>query len=301
MRGFLKISLMLILGPQAIDSTAQELMPLFGEPTRTWTSSFGGATDQICSQLETASHWIDGDTLIEGIAYKRVRSHIYWDQSYIMGGPGECDATAEYPGLTAFVREDSNRVYRWAGIERLIYDFNAQAGDTIPSCGHFNAPPEQYCYSRIIEFVDSVEINGSFRKRMRLMNYFADDTLAIIEGIGSTSGLFSLLDLQVGLSHFQRLICVREYGEIIFGDGSCMLVNSVPERVASPIRVHPNPSTGIIHFSDQLAFEVFDPTGRMMRSGRSTTTDLSDHPSGIYFVRTLHDGQWSHHKVILEK
>jgi hypothetical protein len=132
-----------------------------------------------------------------------------------------------------------------------------------------------------------------------LPNFY--DSIAVIEGIGSTTGLFSSLDHQLGLSHGQTLVCVREHGTIIYGDQSCILVNRVPEIKSRSISIHPNPTSGIIQFSDQVAFEVFDPTGRIIHSGRSNTTDLSNHPSGIYFIRTLRDGKWSHHKVILEK
>jgi hypothetical protein len=135
MRSSLKISLVLMLGLFKIDLAAQDLMPLFGEPTRTWTSNFGGAVAQDCSETEILSHWIAGDTLINNITYHRVRSHVYWYESYIMGGPGECEDSNDYPSWTAFVREDSNKVFSWyGGIDHLIYDFNAAVGDRFGRC-----------------------------------------------------------------------------------------------------------------------------------------------------------------------
>lgn len=94
---------------------------------------------------------------------------------------------------------------------------------------------------------------------------------------------------------------MREQGQVIYGDEFCMLVNSVFETNTPSVGIHPNPTTGIIHFPDKVTYEIFDATGKMIRSGRSNTADITGNPSGLYFLRTLHEDHWSHHKVILEK
>ena len=306
MRGLLKISLMLILGPQAIDSTAQELMPLFGEPTRTWTSRFWGSSFGDCLETWRTRHATDGDTLISEVNYQRIRSYTTYTLSSIQVF---CDESSYNYGPNIFIREDSGKVHMYMPNEDLlIYDLTLNVGDSIPevftsafgTISISNDPQH-----REIIAIDSIMIDGTFRKRMLLeLHEYSMDTTAIIEGIGSTSGLFNPFSDRAGISHFLELSCVAENGESIYtseGSPSCFLTNNISEEDSDRSSIHPNPSTGIIHFSDQLAFDVFDPTGRMIQSGRSTTTDLSDHPSGIYFVRTLHDGQWSHHKVIIEK
>jgi hypothetical protein len=300
----LSILLILVLEIASNKISAQDLMPLFGEPTRIWTDSYGGATNQDCSERETASHWIEGDTLIGVFMYQIIRSHIYWDQSYIMGGPGVCSATAEYPGLTAFVREDSNKVYRWQGEDHLIYDFNAAVGDSIPNISFFNSGVGSlYSYGyRKVDAVDSILVDGMYRKRLQLEILEGwTDTVYVIEGIGSTTGLFSQLQYGMGLSHSQSLICVREQGEIVYGEASCMLVTSIPEKQVRAISLHPNPTTGIINFSDQVNYEIFDATGRFIISGRSSTADLSSEPPGLYLIRISDGVGRSHHRVILER
>lgn len=292
------IGLIFILEINATRISAQDLMPLFGEPTRTWTSEISGATDQYCGETETASHWIDGDTLIDEVIYHRVRSYIKKIEFYILGM--DCNPSPiYYSGPTAFVREDSNKVFSlFNGLDHLIYDFNACTGDSIPMAfGWFNGPPESLSY-RVVTSTDSVWINNTYRKRMWIYAY--PDSTAIIEGIGSTTGLFNSLDHQIGLSHFVNLNCVSEQGETIYSDGSCWFATEIGEMDGSSFTLHPNPTTGIINFSDQVVYEIFDATGRFITSGRSSTADLSAEPQGLYLIRISDGGRRSHHRVILE-
>jgi hypothetical protein len=287
------IVLIFVLAIMATRISAQDLMPLFGEPTRVWTSKMWGSPFGACLDTYTTSHWIDGDTVINGLIYYRLRSHTLHDISSIVIF---CEGSSHYAEPTIFVREIDGRVYVFDQDQGLLfYDFTASVGDSIP-----NSPYGINPSMIVVIMVDSIFINGTYRKRQWVEADPGTDPIFVIEGIGSSSGLFKPFTYQLGLSHFIELTCVREQDEVIFGEASCMLVNDIFENNIFPIIIHPNPTTGIINFSDQLTYEIFDATGRFITSGRATTADLTAEPSGLYLIRVSDDTMRSYHRVVLE-
>jgi len=70
----------------------------------------------------------------------------------------------------------------------------------------------------------------------------------------------------------------------------------------SEISVYPNPTSGIVNIDTKLAIEkvnVYNITGQLIQSTKSTTIDLSGAKTGIYVVKIeFENGQSSVHKVI---
>ncbi|MBK7233739.1 MAG: T9SS type A sorting domain-containing protein [Saprospiraceae bacterium] len=121
-----------------------------------------------------------GDTVINGQSCKILTIIEHY-------GPGWSDTTQQY------TYSDSNRVYFLNGTERcLIYDFNAQQGDTfVLNCNHGSI--RQPFIVKVLS-VDTITINGHPRKRF---DYLADDIVVgfsgtVIEGIGNINGMFPI-------------------------------------------------------------------------------------------------------------
>jgi hypothetical protein len=52
------------------------------------------------------------------------------------------------------------------------------------------------------------------------------------------------------------------------------------------INVYPNPSTGLLHLSKELEWSVYSPLGIKIKQGSGNVISISEHPTGIYFVKT---------------
>lgn len=269
-------------------SVAQVHVPLFNEPTRMWTSSFGGTVDAYCSDTWTTTFWLAGDTLINDTLYTKVVSRGFYQQGYITAPLGECTTSYYYNGQTRFVREVERKVYARMGTmsERLIYDFTAEVGDTIPFPNYL----EDHQWGVVSE-IDSVEVNGTYRKRFIIPEIpgVGNGTPEVIEGIGGCRGPFQELYGQVGLSHGTGLDCVVEHGVPIYGGTVCPIYSHVPLRTGvAEIRVAPNPSTGAFTISGtdaHVRFEVLDHLGAALLTGHGERLDLGNHPPGLYMLR----------------
>lgn len=169
-------------------------------------------------------------------------------------GPGWSDTSQQY------TYSDSNRVYFYSGTSWcLIYDFNAQQGDTfVLNCFHGAlVQPVVKVLS-----VDTITINGHQRKRF---NYLVSDLLIgfsgfVIEGIGNTYGMFPVVHHTLGIGP------LRCYKDSILGlyknqyyyrnrdsawHQDCnLIITGVDDQTASEnLKVFPNP------FFDNLTFQ----------------------------------------------
>ncbi len=254
-----------------------------------WTTEFSGTTDAQCLDHWTTTYWIGGDTLIDGTAYTRIENRTAYWQSPILSM--YCTTWHEYTGEALFVREVDHRVFHrnTNGEERMIYDFTAEVGDTIPF------PSAAYGDDQrgVVIGIDSILVNGTYRKRFTIpeIDGFGFGPPQIIEGIGGNRGPFQELYGQVGLSHGTRLLCVVEHGTSVHGEDPCLLLTGVREPpLAAPVLVFPNPTNGPVHFGvAPVQYLIADAVGRTVARGYGHGVDLSDHPSGAYLLRTWVD------------
>lgn len=74
--------------------------------------------------------------------------------------------------------------------------------------------------------------------------------------------------------------------EISYMVHDCHLGVEIPNEEINKIRVFPNPSTGIFHLSKELEWTVFSPLGIKVKQGSGNVISISEHASGIYFIKT---------------
>jgi hypothetical protein len=248
-----------------------------------------------CAKIQ---HTITGDTLIGILVYHKLElSRINYFYPY----PGMCvydSIVAIYPvSYEGAFREDSSlkKIYFIpfdSANEKLIYNFNVSVGDTM--LHHDDA-----CNDFHVTSIDSVLAGGSYRKRYNCMECgFPVAGSSIIEGIGSTAGLFGSWCENFEGEH--ALLCLSVNSSGIYPDGSSctpLLNVSNTNGLSSAVRIFPNPTHGIIHAEfinsnlktvslyDAFASLIFEKT----TYDKKTDIDLSTFPKGMFFLK-VNDG-----------
>jgi hypothetical protein len=185
---------------------AQTYVPFIttSDSSDTW-KDINSCTDFDCYNTYTNRFTIEGDTIIGGLQYVKIYAKTKHEQGTDQGQ--WCDeSTTYYEFYYGAVRESGKRVYVipdvFNPIEYLAYDFNLTIGDTMPSPdGNIGTNP----LSRIINLMDSVLVFGSYRKR-----YLVSSNKYVVEGVGSSKGLFNPLDFNTSNCDM-RMLCYSEY------------------------------------------------------------------------------------------
>lgn len=282
----LTIALLCLIGQRLL---AQAHVPFLGDPTRMWTSEYAGTIVPDCMHHWTTTHWIVGDSVVDGTSYTVIRNRTrYWLSTI---SAMNCTTSVETENAPLLVREEGQRVFGLAGPgqERLVYDFTVGVGDSVPYPSNFTGAgwPTDNMWPRVIG-IDSVEIAGAYRKRFLVEDVTsAWEPASVIEGIGGSYGPFNPLVGQVGLSHGFRLICVREHGEVVFGENWCMVITDVPEMLPEVILApFPNPALHEVTLDFRTSrFEVIDALGKSVYKGIGRNADLSLLAPGILCIQ----------------
>jgi len=210
------------------------------------------------------------------------------------------DAALDDSEFCGGLREDgTKRIYYYdatAGSERLLFDFDVAPGDTVAMLPGPGA---------IVDYMDSVNINGSFRRRINFKGF--DGTTwpwgAWVDGIGNTNvgGLmYSPLALPT-CDCGEKLVCFQQNGTWVFHNpastadcfGSTVAVPTVTAVKAAVL--YPNPVTGIstIRIESGRSFSkctVFNINGAAVTSYNATgKTDITIEKGtlavGVYYYQ----------------
>ncbi len=250
---------------------------------------------QFCGPIQpNASYrtFFSGDTVINGLDYAKT----------YFSGYSQCLPM----GYMGALRNDSvnRKVYfveAGSMVEKLLYDFNPNVGDTVPQL--------YSSYDFIVIGIDSVFIGQGYRKRIQLDGTnFSDLGNYIIEGIGSTNGLLSPL---LWPETLYLLRCFSQNNLTIYPDTStsCFdLFNHVNEEEANLLIIYPNPiETVALIKSNKLMKEIklIDIDGRIVLDeliGSSIYTFNRSHfLSGFYVCEVVaKDGTVYYRKILLK-
>jgi len=218
---------------------------------------------------------------------------------------------AEFYGLLL----EENKIVYFIGpySSGILYDFNAQVGDTIT----VEVP---ISFEAEIFKIDTININGKLRKRFYLWhNGMGGDTgIRWIEGIGSINGL-----LWPGTYHFNEkseLLCLHHNNELIYYNnkfGTCFpdypdVYNGLKLIENQSLKnIYPNPAKDktMIEFQEietgQLSIHSID--GRIIIYQNINYTkcqilDLSYIKAGIYLVKFVNKkNEMYQNKLIISK
>jgi hypothetical protein len=230
--------------------------------------------------------FIDGDTIINTLHYYKVYNSGY--NYYLIYPPGYYVYYEHV--LHGLLREENNRWYtiNYNGQDELLYDFTLDVGDTV-----FSAFTFTFEDPIIVIDVDSIPVDGEYKRRLRLNSeeYFGAEY--IIEDIGATSGLFeNMYFFEWG----SELVCFAKDGVSLWGASTeeCDLAVDIIEDETDPIRcfISPNPAIDRITVTipeqtGEASFTIFDLIGKVVYYGAFTCPsvnkiEVSGFPSGIY-------------------
>ncbi|NNM15769.1 MAG: T9SS type A sorting domain-containing protein, partial [Bacteroidia bacterium] len=225
------------------------------------------------------------DTVINSLSYNKVQ---YCDSVYK-------GAVRDIAGKWYYYPKDSTNEY-------LLYDFTAQAGDTLYDiyCEYGPISCNNGFSNWYVDFVDSVFVGNSYRIRIHLQG-----GPVWIEGIGNKQGLFwedgpNVSNYYLGLHCFSvndtGLYSASLYpwtGFIIGGPCIPLIANtSEPDELAD-FFIKPNPANEFVNlsFKDQREriIELFSISGMLL--SKITTSDIEhslnvvEIPSGVYLLK----------------
>jgi len=278
-------------------------------------------SDAQCINLDSARIYYDGDTVINGYNYKKLRASVakysYYDPFCMCGG------SAVQDGWLGFLRQDipNRKVYLknypinpndpfspCDTSEVLLYDFTLNIGDTLkgPLAISWHQTP-----TPVVIKIDSVLIGGGYRRVIVLdTNYHCS---AIIEGIGSVGGLLEPLGK---VNYFTvtvpQLICFEGdtfkltgtyliCGDYMTFSDSCSLLVTNSDRAyyfKNPILIYPNPTDERIIINSEkhylpLKISLYNILGIKFLETETlvqqTILNLSFLPKGIYFITFKND------------
>ncbi|WP_312768301.1 hypothetical protein [Epilithonimonas sp.] len=184
----MKKNLLILLLFTFFNVFSQSYTPLLKEGNKWWVYYREGYCDFCNAQYKASYIFINGETTIDGVVYKKIYSNLYYINPY---GPFGTDVpnTNNPDVLECLMREDTaaKKVYFLdvnTNTEKLLYDFSAQIGDVIEDnwrLGSYNNWPLT---------IDNISYGSVFGKE-NVKTFITGFNYKIYEGIGSQSGLFS--------------------------------------------------------------------------------------------------------------
>ncbi|PIF34154.1 putative secreted protein (Por secretion system target) [Flavobacterium sp. 9] len=118
-----------------------------------------------------------------------------------------------------------------------------------------------------------------------LWNFGESATPATATGIGPHSVIYSTEGTKT-VSLTVSNTAGDNKKEVAYMVHNCNLGIENPNGESNKIIVFPNPSTGIFHLSKELEWTVYSASGTKIKQGSGSVISISEHPTGIYFVKT---------------
>jgi len=248
-----------------------------------------------------------GDTLINSGVYRKIFVNEVQDTNTCwIGGPGYLPV----PGYVGALKDDSlaNKtffVFPNSTTDSLLYDYNLTVGDKIKGIiAQFFNPYD----TGVVLTIDSVLINGQYRKRWNFSEGDAGGPTFIIEGIGTSAGLLEPL-YPYNLEWTTRyLICVKDSSQTYFASNHYSKIgcNSLYTRahelnLLNKFSILPNPFSdeAILRTDQQLknaTATITNTFGQQIKqikniTGKEIKIQRGNLSSGIYFLQLMQENK----------
>lgn len=290
-----KILLILLIGINISINSQTKEYHTFPISNTVWRESSGGFQCDCCSEYQ---YFINGDTLINKLIYHKIQKtgiNLYYENY----GIGFCSKNirSTINNYVGSIREVEKKLYFIVAGEKkdtLLYDFGLKINDTIPR-SYLNFSDDTIYISN----VDSILINGSYRKMFEISTKQNIGYVKIIEGIGSTSGLFG--SLIPPFENSTTLLCVKSNNNTIYPNNSteCNLATKIDITDSKDsFSITPNPIelNSIITYSnnDIIDILIIDILGKVRKQinnlSNGSVINSEDLSSGLYFYKVLKKG-----------
>ena len=235
------------------------------------------------SFCEWISDSIAGDTTISGLLFHKILRTTY---------DAFCnDVVILQPTYHGSFRQDTvnKKVYYLepSGQENLLYDFDLAIGDTVNT---YNT-----CSLRRVVEIDSLLINGTFRKRYKLEELLIQcgDPYYIIEGVGCNNGF---TEQMTNLNSF--LACFKNGNNVEYMDSATIDCHSPYDTCFTSYTSslnnsfkypYPNPTANNIQIDNELLptkYILQSLTGKILCEGYLVENPIKIPPleNGLYFL-----------------
>lgn len=248
-----------------------------------------------CVINENYNYTVNGDSVINGVIYKRIYRKGTGYRMYYGGGPNNCSGTFSYidtipvhllrsVGKKMFIHNAMN----W-GTEQLLYDFDLHINDTLPLTYNNDQP------NVIVTSIDSILTPYGYRKQFGLSGSSLWSYL-LLEGIGHEKGLVE--PLNVTLECGWQLLCYGANDSAYYPTPgpTCEIPVGKTELISeTKINVYPNPVSNqlTIELNSELVqrnptLKLYNATGSLVEvislGSDHRTIDIQHLPTGIYFL-----------------
>ncbi len=296
----------LIAGFQTLIFGQTNIYHPFPDSAATWKVSCGVNADP-CYGTWTYNYILTGgDTIIGTYQYKKIYS-----QLESCSGPNPCYCDPNSAGYVlhyyAAIRNDTiaKKVFiALNGIDSMLYDFNLNLGDTLRGANTWLSSVEQ-CPSTVSS-IDSVLCGSHYRKRW----ITSISNCAIIEGIGSTFGIFSPIcpPFESGCD----LNCFSQNNVTLYGNGLCEPLFIKESNTTPQIKISPNPTAHdltisiLLPISEAISFTLYNPLGQAVKEMRiadfenqEIKMNVDELPAGLYLLLVkAHD--WARNEKVMK-
>lgn len=258
-----------------------------------WFVSF----PSFCQVVDIQTKYIFGDTIFGMNTYHKIYKY-----GYISSTNCPSQGNFYYNIYNGAFRQDTllKKVYFYPPMgsnEELLYDFNLNIGDTLPIS--YNMGQQDTVFN-----IDSVIVGNSYRKRFILKsinNTFPqpETSYAIIEGVGSTFGLLSTMD--ISNESGSVLNCYGNSGQYYPTNSNCLFSVNVSEIKNQPfnITIAPNP----VHFETifttnklltNATLAIYNSLGQKVKQidnlcGQTMIFRRDNLASGLYYFQITED------------
>ena len=238
-------------------------------------------------------YWFEGDTIIEGLQYKKV-----YEQSYAR------IADFDKAHYFAAIREDTvaAKVYCYYDNEEyLLYDFSVNVGDVVRVYSFW---PAYYPHiiEQVVASIDAVLIDNEYRKRIKFFSDIAWPPFSYsqefwIEGIGSTNGLFFAGEYSTTHSVYYYLLCVHIDGREIYRENydclqdCCFTEHEVGYPNIIENKIYLTITNDLLYVEtvkdiNSFDYKIFNCQGQLINNGilSSNTVNISTLNKGLYFI-----------------
>ncbi|HXB10495.1 MAG TPA: T9SS type A sorting domain-containing protein [Bacteroidia bacterium] len=278
----------------------------FPDSNAVWAEdSFNCSCGMGCG-VEGNDFIVKGDTVVNGLTYHKVYKNGGFISWCGLSGGGYYYS---YNFYGAYREDTSRHIYACCtpylgSHDSLLYDFNLKIGDTLKQ---YDVHGPLVSYPFTVHSIDSVLVGGKYRKRFNLkagIDSMIGSAPSIIEGIGSTQGLFDFLCAPFEI--YSHLTCFSQNNVTVWPypvTDSCTRYNLDVAAIRQPnnqVTVYPNPNNGKFTLevkSEELrvknTVEIYNILGEEIYSKQFSTfnsqlsIDLGIKSPGVYLYRVL--------------
>ncbi|MBC7412857.1 MAG: T9SS type A sorting domain-containing protein [Bacteroidia bacterium] len=248
-----------------------------------------------CYTDDTYNYITNGDTLLNNTLYKKIfQKGIISYRKY--PSPNSQNVNCEQPSQSYihnvpnfYLRSFNKKMYvklKNDTIEKLLYDFNLNVGDTLPIT--YN----NYEKNKIVSAIDSFYTPYGYRKRFSISN----KNEYLIEGVGNTNGLLNYFGIL--LDAVARLNCysLNDANYYPTTGGTCISLAWFKAKIANKtsVTISPNPfvNTATVEFTNlqsNATLYIYNTLGQLVQQQTilpTTTTvklECSALPLGLYY------------------